>query len=484
MDVILDELREFGLKVSKYFLEFLETDFHRQQAPRRRIQLRNDANQTTGVPLRKYDTLYRVTIGLLTKEVSGTGTRVLNVPRGKYKAPINPILKNLLDQHVDAVEPEKFKAIGEKMLDVARSKRAQAAGDHEKYIGEVIAALEEAAGTLIIHPLLALIDNPIRESAYSAIESVFEIETDLVGALTQEAARQLPEALNTLAIKGDEAPVQAVLNEFLDESQARQHIKGFFEAFATSDAWQELRDLYSLTRTGENLQLYLYICHLRYGNSLYPVIYLPLTVTQEDQSGEFHLELDSHLYVNKRGVDFVAQELEISSAKRTLYAVDERIVYLEPGAAPAGQIDKILGRLHSLFDLDRSLSLDDSRMQVARSSQVKLSTAAYFGIFDRSDEALLNDYEALLQDLDSNEPAVGALFQNIIRGLLLDEPMDVRKEVDQRWEALPVPARLVTETPIPLNEEQRKILDALDQPNVRYVIVQGPPGTGKSHPRQ
>ena len=156
-------------------------------------------------------------------------------------------------------------------------------------------------------------------------------------------------------------------------------------------------------------------------------------------------------------------------------------MYLEPGAAPAAQIDKILGRLHSLFDLDRALSLDDSGMQISRSSQVRLSTAAYFGIFDRSDEALLNDYEALLQDLASNQPAVGALFQNIIRGLLLDEPRDVRKEVDQRWEALPVPARLVTETPIPLNEEQRKILDALDQPNVRYVIVQGPPGTGKSH---
>jgi hypothetical protein len=83
------------------------------------------------------------------------------LPRGKYKAPINPILKNLIEQHVDAIEPEKFKAIGEKMLEAARSKRARAAGDHEKYIGEVIAAVEEAAGTLIIHPLLALIDKPI-----------------------------------------------------------------------------------------------------------------------------------------------------------------------------------------------------------------------------------------------------------------------------------------------------------------------------------
>jgi hypothetical protein len=481
MNATPEKLGEFGTKVSKYFLEFLETGFHRQQAPRRRIQLRNDANQTTGVPLRKYDALYRAAIGLLIRQISGTGARVLHVPRGKYKAPIDPILKNLISQHIDAIEPEKFKAIAEKVLGIASAGRPQAAVDHEKYIAEVVSAFEGAVATEIIHPLLALIDKPIRDSAYSAIESVFEIETDLVEALTQEAVAQLPEALNTFAIKGDEAPIQALLNEFLDESQARQHIKNFFESFATADAWQELRDLYSLTRIGENLQLYLYVCDLRFGNSLYPVVYIPLTVTQEDQSAEFHLELDSHLYANKRAVDFLAQELGVSQAKRALYGVDERIVYLEPGAAPAGQIDKILGRLHSLLDLDRVLSLDESGVQVARSSQVRMSTSAYFAIFDRSDEALLNDYKVLLHDLASNEPGVGALFQNIIRGFLLDEPADVRKEVDQRWDGLTVPERLVTETPIPLNEEQRKILDALDQPSVRYVIVQGPPGTGKSH---
>jgi hypothetical protein len=80
MNATPEKLGEFGTKVSKYFLEFLETDFHRQQAPRRRIQLRNDANQTTGVPLRKYDALYHAVVGLLITEVPGTGARVLHVP--------------------------------------------------------------------------------------------------------------------------------------------------------------------------------------------------------------------------------------------------------------------------------------------------------------------------------------------------------------------------------------------------------------------
>src|SRR5260370_16183210 len=45
---------------------------------------------------------------------------------------------------------------------------------------------------------------------------------------------------------------------------------------------------------------------------------------------------------------------------------------------------------------------------------------------------------------------------------------------------MPIPDRIVAVSPIPLNEEQRKILTALDTPECRFITVQGPPGTGKS----
>ena len=310
----------------------------RQQAPRRRIQLKNDANQTTGVPLRKYATLYHTVAALLAKDLAGNGPRALTVPRGRYKAPINPVLKNLIGQYIDAIEPQKFRAITDAVVEAARSKRGQAAADHEKYIGEIMGVLEDKVATGLVHPLLALLDKPIRDSAYSAVESVFEIETDLVAAVTQELARQLPTALNTLAVSGDEGPLKAAIEEFFDEAQAHQQLKNFFDNFATSDAWQELRDLHGLTRMGENLQLYLYICDLRFGNSLYPVAYVPVAVKQAEQSAEFRLELDSNLYVNKRAIDYVAQELEIPVAHRTLYAVDDRIVYLKPGEPPVEEM--------------------------------------------------------------------------------------------------------------------------------------------------
>jgi len=53
--------------------------------------------------------------------------------------------------------------------------------------------------------------------------------------------------------------------------------------------------------------------------------------------------------------------------------------------------------------------------------------------------------------------------------------------VSDQWDEMAIPDRLVAVSPIPLNEEQRKILTALDDPDCRFITVQGPPGTGKSH---
>src|SRR5450759_362237 len=44
-----------------------------------------------------------------------------------------------------------------------------------------------------------------------------------------------------------------------------------------------------------------------------------------------------------------------------------------------------------------------------------------------------------------------------------------------------MPQRLVFDSPLPLVEEQRKILSAIRHSQSRFIAVEGPPGTGKSH---
>ena len=53
-----DGIGGFAKRVLRYFQDFIQTDFKRQQAPRRRVVLKNDAGFRMGVPLRKYPTLY------------------------------------------------------------------------------------------------------------------------------------------------------------------------------------------------------------------------------------------------------------------------------------------------------------------------------------------------------------------------------------------------------------------------------------------
>jgi len=50
--------REHGLafirEVVKYFMDFLETDFHKRRNPKRTVKFRNDNNLLIGVDLSKY----------------------------------------------------------------------------------------------------------------------------------------------------------------------------------------------------------------------------------------------------------------------------------------------------------------------------------------------------------------------------------------------------------------------------------------------
>jgi len=73
------------------------------KSPRRRIQIKNDANQTTGVPLRKYEALHHAVAALPAKDLAWNGPRALIVPRGRYKAPINPLLKDLIGQYISRI---------------------------------------------------------------------------------------------------------------------------------------------------------------------------------------------------------------------------------------------------------------------------------------------------------------------------------------------------------------------------------------------
>ena len=132
------------------------------------------------------------------------------------------------------------------------------------------------------------------------------------------------------------------------------------------------------------------------------------------------------------------------------------------------------------FNLRADIDFREPRDQSVSSMLVSANNRLSFSLFDRSDESMVNDYEALVTGIEAGGDVV-EFFKSLIDDFLLSNPVAVRADVDKAWEDMPMPQRLVFDSPLPLVEEQRKILSAIKHRDSRLIAVEGPPGTGKSH---
>ncbi|WP_297682448.1 hypothetical protein [uncultured Candidatus Pelagibacter sp.] len=137
----------------------------------------------------------------------------------------------------------------------------------------------------------------------------------------------------------------------------------------------------------------------------------------------------------------------------------------------------LVSKLRTSGDID----FKNSTKQVSRAKDFNISNNCYFCVFDKSDEALVNDYEDILSKLLAGDSDVAEMFKQLITDFLINEPEVVNENIEDEWDGLEVSDRLNYESPIPVNPEQQKILKALNNEKCKYVVVEGPPGTGKSH---
>jgi hypothetical protein len=469
----------FSQRILRYFLTFLQTDFKRQQAPRRRIQLKSESGFRTGIPLRKYLPLNNAMWKFAaTAPTSGLTFRL---PPGKYVAPMSAILRDLIHQHTAAIQPDVVRNIAVACIEYAKGRRGKAIDNPESFVDTVQLHFVELTGKGLIQSLLALLEGPFMAKAYSAIESIYDVESDLTDAVTARVVEALPPAINTLILTGDTQPMKAVFEEFFTVEDLRGRIQAFFDDFSTADAFLEARDLQHTLRSAEQQSFYLYLCEIRFGAQAFPLFYIPATFEYDDARREFTLEFDPHLYINKHAIDWILQERRSESTTLPISPVQDRIIYLDGGRSFVDEMETVLNRLIPTLELAAGINLKSTTLQQQSSPTLKIANTAYFAIFDKSDEALLNDYEEMLAAFEQESSGARSMFENIIRGFIDDNPISVQSSVNGEWKALSISERLVAIAPIPVNEEQRKILSAIKNPDCNYISVEGPPGTGKSH---
>jgi superfamily I DNA and/or RNA helicase len=197
----------------------------------------------------------------------------------------------------------------------------------------------------------------------------------------------------------------------------------------------------------------------------------------------FQLEFDAQVYINKKALEFIAQEFNKDRGTRgTLKSIGERIIYLSQHQTDLQNVlGVVISEIQNLFEMRGHINFHEQKELHAKGAEVAISNSLYFSLFDKSDEALVNDYEEILAQIGFEGGDLSEAFQQILDDFLQNNPESINGEVEDEWDSRDTPSKLVSQSPIPLNSEQLQILSAIKKPNCKYVIVGGPPGTGKSH---
>lgn len=478
MQALTTHLRPIATRVSQYFRDFLESDFKRQQAPRRRIQFTSESGFRSGLRTSPYPELDRDLWSLISRPSSEES--MLRVAPRKYTRPISPVLRKIIEEQVNAIAGNTLEAVRQSVIEVAIDSYAAAVNDPELWVDAVRQHLTAKMSEHVIRPLIAHLDGPLRSQAYWVVDSLHSAERDLVDRVASDLSSVLPEVLAKLLATQDATPLREASAHFLTLDGTRQGLIAFFDSFVAADAYLEFRDLETFVATSEGMQLYLYLGAIKFGGNQYPLFFLPVEVRREDSGSDYRLTLVNTLYANRKAIDFVLQELAARANRAWTSPIPERITYLKPAQSVYEEARLLFRRVANALDLGGQIDFA-SIANDASTASVGLSSSLCLAAFEKADEALLNDYEEILDALKRGGSAVVDLFEGIVGGVLRENPRSIAAVVEREWDALPMVDRVVFDSPIPLNEEQRKVLLAIRNPDGKIVVVSGPPGTGKSH---
>jgi len=468
---------KFIKEVAKYFMDFLETDFHKRRNPKRSVQSRNKDNLLIGLSLNKYPDFQNIIRKTLAK---GFPDSSLKIERGVYKTSIPTGLLDLIELQVGRISKKQINQVLKRLSEAVED----AAVQHKKEVDKAQSiALESCASILreeLINPFIGSIEKPLENLDLGDENSIYLMEEELTTILLSLIENRCMQIVNYI-VSNQEMNIEKQLKEVFEEDAVKVSIFDFFDAFRVTDLFSEIFEMDRNRLILDKQEFYFYFYDISFRKSRYPLFYIPFTINRDKDT--LNIEFDSQLYINKKALEFIVQEYNIEKGKRgSLKSITERIIYLaEHGENLHTILDQILSEITNFFELDSSFNVLEQDNQIAKSLWVRTTNACNVSLFDKSDEALVNDYEDILGLLDSEDNPLSEIFNRLIDNFIFNEPLSFHEKIDNEWDEQSIGDKLVYPTPVPLNSEQRQILSAIKKDGCNYITVEGPPGTGKSH---
>lgn len=464
--------------VAKYFMDFLETDFHKHKLPRRSIKFRNNDNLLIGLNLQKYPSFNKLVWKLVDR---GFDKEVLNkVEKGVYKTNLPKNLLDLIKLQVDKITNAQVNALSKKIANEVESVGTLYAKEYDVALTNSVEKAAKIIDAELVKPFIESIEKPLQNLTLGDEDNIYLIEEELTAVLLRLLENKISEILN-LFIAQEKVNLVKELKTVFTLQDVKSNLFSFFENLQVADLFSEMFEVERNRSILDKQEFYLYFGDISFNNTRYPIFYIPFAVYRDGDT--LNIEFDSQIYINKKALEYIVQEYNIQKGtKGNLQTISERIIYLSQHQDDFVQIiNGILNELSHFFELNGRVDFSNEELMSARGASVRISNSSYICLFDKSDEALVNDYEEILEQLNKEGGTLADIFNKLIDDFVHKNPNPFNPEIEDEWDSTSTTDKLVYSSPIPLNSEQRQILSAIRKANCKYIIVEGPPGTGKSH---
>ncbi|MEI7741858.1 MAG: AAA domain-containing protein [bacterium] len=469
---------DFIRDVAKYFMDFLETDFHKRKLPKRSIKFRNNDNLLIGINLQKYQSFNKLVFKLIDNDFKATTP--ITIEKGVYKTSLPKNLLNLIKLQVGKISAASVKDTIEKIGNEIEKFGTLHIEEYDLALTKSIEAATAIIKEDLVSPFVSQVEKPLQNLELGDEDNIFLIEEELVGVLVKPIESKISEVLN-LFIAKKKVDINKEIKSVFETSDVKATVSAFFNGLEVADLYAEFFEMERNRTILDKQEFYLYFGDISFNNNKYPIFYIPFAVTRVGEV--FNVDFDSQIYINKRAVEFIVQEHNnLTGKKGNLKTVSDRIIYLgKENGNVIEFLQTVLSELVDFFELSGEVDFLANESKIAKGKSVRISNTCSINLADKSDEALVNDYEEILQQLGEDGGGLAGVFQILIDDFIYKNPDPFNPQVEDEWDNTSSVERLVPSSPIPLNSEQLQILSAIRKEGCKYIIVEGPPGTGKSH---
>ena len=458
-------------------MEFLKDGFKSNRFPKRYIRL-NEKNYKIGVDLSKYEKFNTFIKKLVNKDTNFKNPIIIK--KGEYSVKLNNTAQDLLKKLVKKIDEKDI----EKIINLANKTIKEFSVSHrnkpDEAYDQITDIIKKDLIKIIIQPISEKMEPLIGSQSNFELESLWTVEQNISELILDPLVEGIPSVFNDILADKKTKPKEQIA-ELFNKNDIANSLLNYFESVQVKDLYYDLQDIVNSKKNLDKKEIYLYFSEIEIERKRFPLFYTQIEIKEFSGESKFEISFSNELFINKNAIKYSFDVLKKDQKLVEIFN-EERKIYISEQENLSKRLNGIINNIIPKLRLEGNIDLSNTNAQIAKNINFVISNNCSICVFDKSDEALINDFEDILTKISEGEDSeIVELFKSIIGDFLMNEPEVINETLEDSWDGMNVSERLNYTSPIPLNPEQLKILKSLNNKNCKYVVVEGPPGTGKSH---